>query len=405
MGRAASGRPPRSRHGPGGHISYQVPARPPTSSGATKRTKMGSGLVPPPAFGEVEANPVRYTRSRTSVANPNAAQCHRCEAFYSKSGCFKCSTCIGAVCQRCLIEHYSDQGVYIAIVAFLVNKMREELRLAKSQQHKGTPDLTDGAAMETGTLAAGGEVGFSNSAMNRVFNLPPTVDLSTLDFQCPVCKMLCMCANCLRGPYPIGHPLHKSFLLAAAAAEAEKPPQRAREDDSGDDEEYDIDEDAIQVVTGRRPPLPQSDSEDGVEVEVEQFSPPTTSTRPHQARRQSSNCPAPSSFSVYRSQEALQEARADRRRMDEDETEAVPFVVARPKSTAPSNPRANAVPRLGSPPLAHPSPRVAQKVGEIPSAAQTEAVMPVRRSARVRLATKVGEQLGAGKGGKSTTAG
>ena len=386
------------------------------------------------------ANPAAYTRSRTAAGDQ--AQCHRCEAFHPKSISFKCCTCSSGVCQRCLIEHYSDQNTYMALLAYLLSQLKEDIRVAQKRQIQsrkketldedieGPPPESDSEMPEPVAVGCtdqdrGVELdgdGLDIAGLKEKFRLPPNLDLSTFDFQCPACKFICTCANCLRGPYPVGHPLHKASLVAAtshnvgiARARAsrlrapERPLSRSYSTDSHDTrthyedsanlEEEDEEEDGFEVSSrpfGRAclPPITVSDED------LYHTKSPSKPLAGPLSRRQAigrARSPPATNYISSHAEEAAAQARAIREQMDA-ESDFIPVVSSRKRSTRriPNNGRNNAVPRFGSPPRHTYYHNNHMEIVEdtISPVAELPAPPPVRRSERVRLATRVGQQLG-----------
>lgn len=443
------------------------------SIGGTSKAPRSRAPIPPLAEDE-EAAPASYTRSRT--ANGSQVQCHRCEAYHPTRQSFKCSTCAGGVCQRCLIEHYSDQGTYIAILGYLLGQLSRDLQDAKGRLKRResggsaeeTPKVQERPAEEDrADERADAEMDEHDARVDQLkktFILPPNLDLSSLDFQCPACKFICQCANCLRGPYPIGHPLHRASLVAAASGTSSAgparqhrlalpPPRRPavasraraasslRRSYSTEDTSYgtpdlpdgpvfehqqddDAEEDAFEVSSrpyGRACLAP-------ITVDDELYHHPHLSagsrpSKPLLSRRTAgpnNRSPPDITYVSSHADEAAAQARAIRASLDADMDFAEPVVVASSRAAGarrqsggavvnsrriPNNKGNNAVPRFGSPPRngwMRNDGQVVDDDSHLLLGGETEHVVveqsrrkePVRRSQRVRLATKVGQQLG-----------
>lgn len=195
----------------------------------------------------------RQTRSRAGGQSADFLQCHICEVYYPKARCLECMTCDRGLCDRCLCNEYSTSPSYFALLSFLLTtqhftKITKEEKKIKAAKHlprlprsasmmpsnsnerlsaassaslvpgvscNGAPESSqqsplplDQAQQQKATQGLPDEPADASKASLPTtlhdLSLPDStaMDLSKLDFQCPVCKAICHCANCLRGPFP-----------------------------------------------------------------------------------------------------------------------------------------------------------------------------------------------------------
>lgn len=300
-----------------------------------RRSTKGTTVRPLARRQDTQSGWTLFTRSRATGESADCRQCHRCETYQERSKTLRCMTCELAVCTTCLDAHYAGHPSYAATLAYMHMK------------------------------TASGE----------------GVDVSAIDFKCPVCKYLCRCNVCLRGPLP-----------KAATSVSKVPPARSVSLESA-------------AVMQRSKSLLSSDAD----IEPLQWPDLSrgTSTRPNLKVRlrvgrpsaasrlsksaQSQSCSTTNAY--HDLQDAIAGAAARRAQVDA-ETDFVPVVSSRQ-------------PRKESPPIS-PERQLArhQQLGCTslsPSSDSDDAVLVATSrsskprpamSARVRLATKVGQQLG-----------
>lgn len=276
-----------------------------------------------------------FTRSRATGESADCRQCHRCETYQPRSKTLRCMTCQLAVCTTCLLEHYAGHPSYAATLAYM----------RSSEQRDPSTD---------------------------------TLDVADIDFKCPVCKYLCRCTGCLRGPFPKTSAVH--MPATSQIAEVSAPMRRSESVLSSDADLEPLHWPGLAAGTSSRPNL---------KVRLRVDRPSSAASRlSKSAQAQARNCTISSAY--HDLQDAIASEAARRAQVDA-ETDFVPVVSSR-------QPR-----RTGHGPL---SPEQQPSSGSTtlsPSSSDSEAgsilVATSRRprptlSARVRFATKVGQQLG-----------
>lgn len=271
-----------------------------------------------------------FTRSRATGESAECRQCHRCETYQSKSKTLRCMTCEQAVCTTCMATHYAGHPSYAATLVF----MRVD-------------PVTNAAAHD--------------------------VDVSEIDFRCPVCKYLCRCPVCLRGPFPKASTVPAVPIARVVSPEKSEPMQRSESLLSSDADLEPLHWPGLVRGTSTRPNLK-------VRLRLGRAGAPSRLSKSAQQHTR-----APSATNAYYDLQDAIAGEAARRAQVDAETDFVPVVASRqPRKDLPSSP--------------------SQQNGSTTQTASSDSedmvvVTSSRRprpalSARVRLATKVGQQLG-----------
>ena len=336
----------------------------------------------------MQDKPASYTRSRTAAPTSDSIQCHQCEVFHAKLGTLLCVTCDRGLCDVCLCQNYSESPFYYATRAFLFDNGNRQLGQNGDHYRNGKKRLTEKlpasreAASESSLLLEATRPSFtpsclvgpdmnddpqqSHSSQQENFS---AFDISKLDFQCPVCKQVCNCANCLRGPFP-----------KTGTVRNKVPAPRLTSSSGAHDEPYDYSHIGDRDIETSPVDVPVIQTSSHGPTDPDKSNPKTVRgslglrRRPRRVTSTRNHC------------DALAAAAALRAALDR-ETDYVPVVAARktPNHSGPSN----TVPRYGSP-RRH---RLSDSGVEEPRE-ETSTFTTASHNARVRLATKVGQQLG-----------
>lgn len=279
---------------------------------------------------------------RTSRAAQPSSNCHSCES--QVSGMLSCMLCRQRLCRKCLQFSYSSVAAYTAIIAYTT----------------------------TAKIALQGESQADAEAVLGERSRAQDFDMSALDFACPKCKRICKCDNCTAVP------LAPRARVPAAAVGTKKRPldthntkQSRMEREAAIFTSYNASCDLTAHAEGRRKPLRRLQKPSlvtpGIRMRQRPSSLLSSFTDDKQSVRVTSTSRQAAAagrrrFRIHRSSSSqfddpLIAAEARRRAIDE-ETEHTPHVSSRlPAHLLQSehersayNPRANAVPRLGSPP-------------------------------------------------------
>ena len=358
------------------HLSLRP--SPPQFALRRRRKASPSVVQPSPTF---EEKPASYTRSRTGGQTSDFKQCHQCEVFHAKRRTLHCLTCDRGMCDRCICELYHDFPFYCAILAYLSSSFSKSLspderELKKSKHRSIERESIQNELVTTLFIASGMELDHKSCRTKSIQEAEPhSADVSVLDFQCPVCKHVCKCANCLRGPLP----KPGSVLNKVPSKRRIESPVRTEEAKVPVSESISMPSPNINTA---HPKLRRSRNlaSTSVPTDPEKAIPSTLKIRLRVGDR-------PKRLSSMRIGNALATAAAVRVALDE-ETEYVPVVAAR-KTPTTQGPK-NVVPRLGSPPRL----RYSASMAGAESREEAFKSVMMAKSARVRLATKVGQQLG-----------
>lgn len=175
-----------------------------------------------------------YTRSRTNAPEADTSQCHLCECFEPKNRSFHCITCERAICDSCLVSEYTSIPAYRALIALMCMPMRVPSAFHQHQQQdegmrmdssdNPLSDIEPTSQKNSSNYQRGSRQDRRKSRgrptlQTRTVQEMGILDTQFLDFQCPVCKGRCPCANCLRGPY------HKGVGGATSSRGTPLPPR------------------------------------------------------------------------------------------------------------------------------------------------------------------------------------
>lgn len=275
------------------------------------------------------SNRTLFTRSKATGESAECRQCHRCETYQPKTKTLRCMTCEQAVCTTCLATYYAGHPSYAATLAFM---QVDSVTKASSQN----------------------------------------VDVSEVDFRCPVCKFLCRCTVCLRGPFPKTVALRAPLPTEIESPERSQSMQRSESLLSSDADLEPLHWPGLVRGTSTRPNL---------KVRLRVSRPSSYSRLSKSAQNLDS-----ASNAYYDLQDAIAGEAARRAQLDA-ETDYVPDVSSRQHHKNPDPDPENA--------LASASQTVSTDSDDtdIVQVASSRRPRPAL-SARVRLATKVGQQLG-----------
>lgn len=335
---------------------------------------------------------VFYTRSRTVGASADCLQCHRCETYHTKMRMLACMTCDRAICATCFPAYYSDHPSYLATLAFL-----RMSGIVTSTPSDGTREVnlpgveSESLGNQQQALPSQPSQSASVSTATRAPAAAPTVDLSSLDFRCPVCKALCRCPTCMRGPIPKDLVIPEQLVPSTISQPIPVPAHPVGRSPSM----------ASRTRTVRQGMHMLSSDDDYDPMQVSPRPNRGTSTRPNLRTRLRPARAGPISSKLPKSAQRLtrtssnnnayydlQDAiasEAARRAMIDAETEYVPVVASR-------QPR-----QIQTTPLESQSSQQSSELSDSDDAAIEVTSRPRKGpaiSARVRLATTVGQQLG-----------
>lgn len=275
------------------------------------------------------------TRSRSTGDNADCLQCHRCELYQPQSKTLRCMTCEKAVCSICLVAHYAGHPSYAATLAYL--------------------------------------------RIDPASNLPDeSVDVSQIDFRCPVCKYICRCMTCLRGPIPVQKSTAPAEPFPAELASPERSESMRRTDSllSSDADPEPLHWPSLVRGTSTRPNLKVRPRVGRTAAASSRLS----KSAQHNMRLSAAN------NAYYDLQEAIAGEAARRAQVDA-ETDFVPVVSSRvPRNSLPSSPQRG----LSSTSQTNSSDSNESDMVQVATSKRPRPTL----SARVRLATKVGQQLG-----------
>lgn len=344
-------------------------------------------------------------RSRSAhTTPPSNSTCHLC-ASDCEQDLLRCCACSSRLCRACLVSKYSHQAAYAAIV--LLSKLAQNQAAATDAQAQ-----TDSADRDNHVL----------QGLRAILSLCAlSVDtlqthLSQLDFQCPTCKSICECVRCQTSTNVV--PATALGRKRSGAVKSQQLPRPSSKFDRLAREaaiftNYNATSQGRDFVARtRRPasvlaqealrsvlPRPARDAVTPIYNEKALFLrhsvDDTNTSSPRRTVRKTS------AVAVDTYVDPMTAAAARRRQIDES-TGFVPHVVVRSSLSvsrrahaSPYNPRANAIPRLGSPPYRPSLSCDNSEVQEEDSDEQPEPLPALSApSLRVRLHTRPGDSLG-----------
>lgn len=279
------------------------------------------------------------TRSRSIGQEAECRQCHQCETYQPMAKTLGCMTCERVTCSSCLSAYYSLHPSYAATLSYL--------------------------------------------QVDPMTRMPSeTVNVSQIDFRCPVCKHLCRCATCLRGtpsvqslsPSPVTFPAKLASSEKADAKKADAKFKSGSLPSSNAGLEPLYSQSLVQGIST----LPNIKNR----LRVNRTAPPSRFSKTAQQTPR----PSASSKSYYDLQDAIAGEAARRAQVDA-ETDFVPVVSSR------KSPRSLVLSRQQALPSTSQTASSDGNESDVIKVATSRRPRPVK-SARVRLATKVGQRLG-----------